>query len=136
VAKTWSITLNQLSSLARTILRITAWPAPDDIPRGFFLADRRVFSEALARNRPRLHLLAWLAPGKKVTISELAVEGALAELARFSLIRLSPETVSVHRLLQAVEQDALGEEERARWLEWAVRFFSAFAPGPPNDVPT
>jgi hypothetical protein len=29
----------------------------------------------------------------------LAIEEALGDLARFSLIRLTPETVSVHRLL-------------------------------------
>jgi tetratricopeptide (TPR) repeat protein len=42
----------------------------------------------------------------------------------------------VHRLLQAVEQDALTKEECARWLEWAVRLFNAFAPQSPSDART
>jgi tetratricopeptide (TPR) repeat protein len=74
--------------------------------------------------------------GETVEDLDLAIEEALGELARFSLIRLTPESVSVHRLLQAVERDALTKEECARWLEWAVRLFNAFAPGPPDDVRT
>lgn len=42
----------------------------------------------------------------------------------------------MHRLLQAVEQDALTQEECARWLEWTVRLFNAFAPEKPHDVRT
>lgn len=121
VAKTWSITLEQLSPLARVLLRLGAWFAPEAIPRGIFAADKDLLSEALDGNAP---------------VSELAVERAVGELDRFSLIRLSPETVSVHRLLQAVEQDALTKEERTRWLEWAIRLFNAFAPGSPYDVRT
>jgi hypothetical protein len=47
VAKTWSFTRHRLSPLARAILGIAAWFAPDAIPRGVFAADRSAFSEAL-----------------------------------------------------------------------------------------
>jgi Cdc6-like AAA superfamily ATPase len=107
VAKTWSMTLERLSPLARTLLRIAAWLASDEIPRGIFRADHRVFSEAL---------------GENVGLSDLAVDKALGELDRLSLIRIRGETVSVHRLLQAVEQDSLSQDERERWLVWAVGF--------------
>src|SRR5262249_41345035 len=53
-----------------------------------------------------------------------------------SLIRLTSETVSVHQLLQAVEQDSLPKEECERWLVWAARLFNAFAPESPHDVRT
>jgi tetratricopeptide (TPR) repeat protein len=122
VAETWKVTLERLSLLARAALRLAAWLAPDAIPRGFFRADLRILSEALGQ--------------EDVALSALAIEKALVELDRFSLIRLTPETASVHRLLQAVEQDALGKEERTRWLEWAVRLFNAFAPGSPYDART
>jgi hypothetical protein len=81
---------------------------------------------------PRLILSEGL--GESIEDLDLAIEEALGELARFSLIRLTPETVSVHRLLQAVEQDALTKEECARWLEWAVRLFNGFASGSPDDA--
>jgi tetratricopeptide (TPR) repeat protein len=119
VAKTWSITLDRLSPLARAILRIAAWFAPDAIPRDVFSADHSAFSEALG-----------------VNVSDFAIDKALGELHRFSLVRLTVETVSVHRLLQAVEQDSLGEDERERWLVWACRLFKAFAPASPDDVRT
>jgi tetratricopeptide (TPR) repeat protein len=112
VAKTWSITLERLSPLARSLLRIAAWLVPDDIPRSIFRADHCVLSEALDEN---------------VTISDLAVDKALGELARFSLIHLTPETVSVHRLLQAVEQDSLKGDERKKWMEWALRSLNIIA---------
>ena len=118
VAKTWSITLDQLSPLARALLRIAAWFAPDAIPCGIFSADQGVLSEMLA---------------EKVTVSDLAIEKALGELDNFSLIRLIGETGSMHPLLQAVEQDSLTGEERQRWLQCSVRLFNAVMPNSPSD---
>jgi hypothetical protein len=121
VAKTWSITLERLSALARALLRLAAWFAPEAVPRGIFRAGEALLAEALGNN---------------ATVSAFAIDTALGELARFSLIRLSDKTISVHRLLQAVEQDALTKKEGARWLEWAVRLFNALAPEFPEDVRT
>jgi hypothetical protein len=112
VAETWSISLDQLTPLARALVRIAAWWfATDAIPRGVFAADREVLSEAL---------------GEQATVSDLAIDKALGELNRFSLVRLANETVSVHRLLQAVVQDLLTNEERKRWRGWAIRIFIGF----------
>jgi tetratricopeptide (TPR) repeat protein len=119
VAKTWKITLERLNPLARAVLRFAAWFGPDAMPRGIFSADPTILSEGL---------------GESIEDLDLAIEEALGELARFSLIRLTPETVSVHRLLQAVEQDALTNEECARWLERAFQLFNAFAPVSPVDA--
>jgi hypothetical protein len=113
VAKTWSITLEQLSPRARALLRIAAWwSATDPIPRSVFSADKAVLSEAL---------------GEQAIVSDLVINKALGELNRFSLVRLANETVSVHRLLQAVEQDSLTNEERGRWGVWAIRIFTTEA---------
>jgi hypothetical protein len=97
VAKTWNITLEKLNPLARELLRLAACFGPDAIPRGIFSADPAILSEGLGESIEDLD----------------AIEEALGELASFSLIRLTPETVSVHRLLQPVEQDALTKEECA-----------------------
>jgi hypothetical protein len=91
-------------------LRLAAWFGPDAMPRGIFSADPTILVEGL---------------GESIEDLDLAIEEALGELARFSLKRLTDETVSVHRLLHGVEQDALTKEECARWLEWAVRLFLA-----------
>ena len=66
--------------------RSWAWFGPDAMHRGIFSADPIILSEGL---------------GESIEDLDLAIEEALGELARFSLIRLTPETVSVHRLLQA-----------------------------------
>jgi hypothetical protein len=93
-------------------------------------------SQALGKNRTLLRLAVRLALHKYIPIPDLAVDKALVELDRFSLIRLTPESVSVHRLLQAVEQDALTKKECGHWLKWAVRLFNAFTPKEPDDVRT
>jgi hypothetical protein len=102
-------------------LRLAAWLAPEAIPRGIFKANNALLAEAVGGN---------------ADVSNFAIDLALAELGGFSLIRLTSETVSAHRLLQAVEQDALTKEECARWLERAVRLFNAFAPQSPDDIRT
>ena len=79
--------------------------------------DREIY-EGVSRERALLY-----------SVSDLAIEKALGKLDRFSLVHLTSETVSVHRLLQAVEQDSLTGDEHKRWLEWTVRLFNAFAPG-------
>jgi hypothetical protein len=108
VAKTWSITLNQLTPLARALLRIAAWWfAIDAIPRVAFVTNKEILSEALGASQ--------------TTVSDFAIDKALGELKRFSLIRLGNETFSMHPLLQAVEQDSLAGDEKLRWRAWAIR---------------
>jgi hypothetical protein len=146
VAKTWSATLELLNPLARTLLYIAAWFAPESIPRRIFAADKALLSEALGTKiskRPLGGARGWASyftnffwRSDKADVSDLALDQALAELDRFSLIHLTGETASVHRLIQAVQQDSLTNEECARWLEWAVRLFSASVPGSPDDVRT
>ena len=121
VAKTWSLTLERLSPLSRALLRLAAWFAPEAIPRGIFAADKALVSGELGGN---------------AQISNFAIEKALGELERFSMIRLVAKNVSVHRLLQAVEQDALSPEDRRRWLLLAVQLFNTFAPKASNDTRT
>jgi len=121
IAKTWSLTLERLNPLSRAVLRLAAWLAPEAIPRGLFTAEEVLLSEML---------------GGSMDVSRLSVDLVLAELDEFSLVRLASKTVSVHRLLQAVEQDSLSAEDCERWLDRAARLFNAFAPGSPSDART
>jgi hypothetical protein len=89
VGKTWNITLESLTPLARALLRLAAWFGPDDIPRGIFSVDLTILSEGLGES-----------------VEDLAIEEALGELARFSLIRLTPETVSVPGQIARCHQPA------------------------------
>jgi hypothetical protein len=89
VGKTWNITLESLTPLARALLRLAAWFGPEDIPRGIFSVDLTILSEGLGES-----------------VEDLAIEEALGELARFSLIRLTPETVSVPGQIARCHQPA------------------------------
>ncbi|MEV6540163.1 FxSxx-COOH system tetratricopeptide repeat protein [Streptomyces sp. NPDC051665] len=78
VTKTWQVTLQSIeerSPLAISILRILAWLGSDDIPREVLYG----FVE-----------------------DDFDVDGALGLLSAYSMISLTPDSVSIHRLVQAV----------------------------------
>ncbi|WP_020129227.1 tetratricopeptide repeat protein [Streptomyces sp. 303MFCol5.2] len=88
VARVWHVTLDRLAAepLAVRILLMLAWYAPDGIPRSLFTS----------------------------LGSSLAVRRALGRLAAHSMITLSGDTVSVHRLVQAVSRTgADGDRHRS-----------------------
>jgi tetratricopeptide (TPR) repeat protein len=76
IARIWSVTLDGLADnpLAGQLLRILAWYASEDIPRTLF--------DGLA--------------------SPPELGSALSRLAAYSMITATPETVAVHRLVQAI----------------------------------
>lgn len=78
VTKTWQVTLQSIQErddLAISILRILAWLGPDDIPRELLYS----FAE-----------------------DSIEVDSALGLLSAYSMISLTPDSVSIHRLVQAV----------------------------------
>jgi len=94
-ARVWNVTLKRLADhrQARNILAVTAWWAPDAIPRSY------------------------LAPlGTPPQITE-----AIRRLAAHSMITLHGDTISVHRLVQAVARtpaaDALPQSRQLIWQE-------------------
>ncbi|MEU3691039.1 tetratricopeptide repeat protein [Streptomyces narbonensis] len=94
LARVWQVTLDRLSDapLAVRVLRITAWWAPEDIPRRFL--------EPLG--------------------TALEVTEAVRRLAAHSMITLGGGVLSVHRLVQAVVR-ADPSEETGRARESAAR---------------
>ena len=59
-----------------------------------------------------------------------ALDEAIKELRRFSLLRRNPDTqtLSIHRLVQAVVKDALSQGAQRQWAERAVRMVSLTFP--------
>ncbi|WP_258543927.1 tetratricopeptide repeat protein [Streptomyces ipomoeae] len=111
VARVWHITLDRLAEdpLTVRILLTLAWYAPEGIPRSL-LAD--------LGSRP-------------------AVRGALGRLAAHSMITLSGDTVSVHRLVQAVSrtEDAADRHRNKEAIEQACAAATeALARAMPRDV--
>jgi tetratricopeptide (TPR) repeat protein len=123
VATTWSLAMDDVreeSHEAADLLNLCAFLAPDEIPL-------EMLGEG-AEHIPK--------PLASTASDRLAMNRAIRVLRRYSLIDVSDESLSVHRLVQAVVHDRLGEDEEKRWAETAVRLLSAAFPFESHDVRT
>ena len=112
VAATWNASITaatQRAPLANAALEMTAFLAPESIPRPFF----SVLEENSAAGRKR-------------------VSDALAALHRYSLATVAGNRVSVHRLLQKVIRDRLGGQEQASAASHALTAVEGVMLGDPQ----
>ena len=119
VETAWTVSMDRVKAEATVgadLLNLCAFLAPDDIPRKLFSNGNEHLPESLA--------------------DKLAVNRAVDALQRYSLINATPESLSVHRLVQAVARDRLPDEERKRWAEAAVRLVNGAFPLESGDVRT
>ena len=123
VATTWSLAMDNVREEykeAADLLNLCAFLAPDEIPLEMLREGAEQIPEPLA----------------STASDRLAMNRAIRVLRRYSLIDVSDESLSVHRLVQAVVRDRLGEDEEKRWAETAVRLLSAAFPFDSDDVRT
>src|SRR5262249_6544504 len=104
VATTWSLSfqhVEQANPAAAELLRLCAFLAPDHIPEEFF-------KEGAAHWPPVL---------QQATTDLLAFNQMVEELLQFSLVKRLAEhnLLSIHRLVQVVQQDAMSREEQRQW---------------------
>lgn len=107
VATTWNLSIEQVereSATAAALMNQCAFFRPDAIPLD------------LLKNGAK-HLVPALA---KVMADELDLSQTIALLLRFSLIAKTDETISVHRLVQAVARDRLADAEREQYAQAEV----------------
>jgi tetratricopeptide (TPR) repeat protein len=106
VATVWSLSLervHQEAPAAEALLSLCAFLAPD-LPRDLPRERPQVLPEQLAQ-----------------AVSDLlAYNRMLAAVGRYSLATVSPTTVGLHRLVQAVLQARLGEDGEQAWVEVAI----------------
>jgi tetratricopeptide (TPR) repeat protein len=117
VASTWSLSfarVEETDPAAADLLRLCAYLAPDAIPE-----------EILAQGAA--HLGPVLGP---VAFDPFLLGQAIEALRAYSLVGRDPslQTLSVHRLVQAVVRDALDAADRQRWAERAIRAVHAALP--------
>ncbi|WP_031063787.1 FxSxx-COOH system tetratricopeptide repeat protein [Streptomyces sp. NRRL WC-3742] len=114
--------LRRMNAPAAQILEICAFLGPDAIPM------RLLYSRAVVRALK----LPPRAPRDKLAIGEL-----LRAINRFGLARTDQgsETITVHRLVQAVLRDQVGDARQAELREVVHAALAAANPGDP-DVPT
>jgi tetratricopeptide (TPR) repeat protein len=123
IATTWTVSLDHIHAetpVAQDLLNLCAFFGPDDLPR------------ALLTSHPDL-LLDPLATALR---DQLGLQQALGALRRYSLMTVSGDTVSMHRLVQAVVRHKLDTDGQRRWAETAVRLVLAAFPQEAEDVQT
>lgn len=121
VATTWSLSfqrVEQANPAAAELVRLCAFLAPDHIPE-------ELFKEGAAHWPPGL---------QQASTDLLAFNQMVEELLRFSLVKHLAEhhVLSIHRLVQVVQQDALPPEEQRSWAERVVRAVHALFPADPR----
>ncbi len=125
VATTWSLAFEHVeraNPAAIELMNLCAFLAPDAIPE-----------ELIMEGAP--HLGPVLQP---VSGDRARLNAALAELLKYSLVRrnAATQTLSIHRLVQAVIKDEMDEETQRQWAEravqvaWQVFPFDEAAPWP------
>ncbi|MEA5452821.1 FxSxx-COOH system tetratricopeptide repeat protein [Leptolyngbya sp. CCNP1308] len=122
VATTWQINFEAVqasSPAAADVLQLSAFLAPDNIPYEILSLGKDHLGETLAT------ALA------EVAEDELIIPELLAELTRYSLIRLeTDDRYSIHRMVQEVLRDRLTPEQRQQWLDRTVNALNTTFPSP------
>ncbi|MFH1036178.1 MAG: FxSxx-COOH system tetratricopeptide repeat protein, partial [Pseudomonadota bacterium] len=120
VASTWLpafAAVRQKSPAATELLNLCAFLAPDDIPLEIIREGKEFLPKDLAG----------------AVDDPLAWNQALAALRAYSLAQREGDSLSLHRLVQAVTRHRLGEKERKEWAGVAARVVNEAFPG---DVTT
>jgi tetratricopeptide (TPR) repeat protein len=123
VATTWLVTIERLRPLARSILKLISFLVPDDIPRSIVKEAGDFLREGVLEIQPANEQ-------DGIETSAYALDQALTELKGFSMVSLQQESLSVHRMVQAVQRDGLSDLLHRRWAERAVRAVNEVFPAP------
>jgi tetratricopeptide (TPR) repeat protein/transcriptional regulator with XRE-family HTH domain len=116
VTTTWSLCFQKVELVnpaAADLLRLCAFLAPDFIPE-----------ELLSNGAPHWPVELQLAVSDRLTFNQM-----IEDLLKFSLVKRFAEErcLSLHRLVQTVQMDALAPEAKRQWAERVIRaMHSAF----------
>lgn len=119
VATTWSLSFDRIARAnqgAAALLRLCAFLHPDEIPESMIV-------EGASALDPLLQTIAE---------DEMELNEAIGELRKYSLVKRDSEkkVLNIHRLVQAVIRDSMGEDMQREWAEKAVKMVSNVFPDP------
>ncbi len=127
VAVTWQTTFEQLGPTSATLLRLTAFLAPDPVLVAMFEEGAETIEEASA--------MFCEETGRQPAPCPL--REALAELAAYSMVTLQDGgRFVVHRMVQEVLRRQIPQARERDWMEQALRVVDDFAPFDADDVRT
>jgi tetratricopeptide (TPR) repeat protein len=117
VTTTWSLSFKQVeehNQASAGLLRFCAYLAPDAIPEN-------IITEGAPHLGPRL---------ASVATDPLKLGQAIEALRAYSLVQRDPQTqtLSVHRLVQAVVRDSMTAKAQTQWKQRVVRAVNASCP--------
>ncbi|MCB9420355.1 MAG: tetratricopeptide repeat protein [Ardenticatenaceae bacterium] len=120
VTTTWEMAFDHARQTpgAADLLNLCCFLAPDDIPLALITANADALPEELAA------LLG----------DEMALDDALDALQAYSLVTQAGELLAVHRLVQTVARDRMGEERAKIWTEAAVELLNSAFPYSRNKL--
>jgi tetratricopeptide (TPR) repeat protein len=121
IATTWTVALDRIrteAAAAEDLLCLCAFLAPDDVPRSLLVEHLEALPERLAN-----------------TVGDrLGFGQALGALRRYSLVTVTDQAISTHRLVQAVVRHGLDPEPARGWAAAAVALVRAGFPAEAEDV--
>jgi tetratricopeptide (TPR) repeat protein len=118
VATLWSMStdrLDQRQPAALQLLRLCAFLAPQPIPLDLLAAASGI--DGIGE------------PLRTVAADEVELADTIGELVGYSLARRLPESIQLHRLVQAAARAQLADADRDRWLAAAVGLLRQATPG-------
>lgn len=125
VANTWSLSFQKVGDdnpAAAELLKLCAFLAPDFIPEELVTAGAA----------------HWPGDLQKAATNSFAFDQMIGDLYRFSLIKRFEDdrALSIHLLVQAVQQDRMSKEEKQQWAERVVSGVrTALPPAQPERWP-
>jgi tetratricopeptide (TPR) repeat protein len=121
IATTWSVSLERVrqhTPVAEDLLQLCAFLAPDDIPRTMLVDHPQVLPERL----------------QAAIDDQISYQEALGALTGYSLVTASADSLSVHRLVQAVVRARLDQDTLRQWARASVQLVQAAFPVAPEQV--
>ena len=121
VATTWDLSFHHVegtSPAAADLMSLCAFLAPDSIPVSTLAGGSEYLTDPLA-----------------VLLKDpLALDEAVATLRRYSLLEARDDSLSIHRLVQAVTRDRMTESARQKWVSAGVQIICAAFPEHSEDA--
>jgi tetratricopeptide (TPR) repeat protein len=134
LATTWEATLQELSPIARNLLNVFCWLAPEPIPPS--LLDPERLQAALQFESSEESTAEPEGP------STADIEEGLAQLADYSMLRREqPDgalnaSLLMHRLVQDITRFHLTHDSHSEWLRRTLQLAESACPDAPDDVRT
>ena len=121
IATTWTVSLERLKTetpTARDLLSLCAFLGADDLPRSLLTGHPDALPASLA----------------SAVHDQLGIQQALAALRSYSLVTLTSDAISMHRLVQLVVRQNLPLALQQHWATIAVRLMVATFPEEARDA--